>query len=32
MEAPHPFAGMLQGALMMMLFGIGTAPSADSGG
>jgi len=27
MEAPHPFAGMLQGALMMMLFGIGTAPA-----
>ena len=27
MEAPHPFTGMLQGALMMMLFGIGTAPA-----
>ena len=27
MEAHHPFAGMLQGALMMMLFGIGTAPA-----
>ncbi|NTV92833.1 MAG: sulfite exporter TauE/SafE family protein [Chlorobiaceae bacterium] len=27
MEARHPFAGMLQGALMMMLFGIGTAPA-----
>ena len=27
MEAHHPFAGMLQGAMMMMLFGIGTAPA-----
>ena len=27
MEAPHPFAGMLLGALMMMLFGIGTSPA-----
>ena len=27
MEAHHPFAGMLQGALMMLLFGIGTAPA-----
>jgi len=27
MEAHHPFAGMMQGALMMMLFGIGTAPA-----
>jgi uncharacterized protein len=27
MEAPHPFAGMLQGALMMMLFGTGTSPA-----
>ncbi len=27
MEAHHPFEGMLQGALMMMLFGIGTAPA-----
>ncbi len=27
MEAHHPFVGMLQGALMMMLFGIGTAPA-----
>ncbi|NTW89096.1 MAG: sulfite exporter TauE/SafE family protein, partial [Desulfobulbaceae bacterium] len=27
MEAHHPFAGMLQGSLMMMLFGIGTAPA-----
>ena len=27
MEAHHPVAGMLQGALMMMLFGIGTSPA-----
>jgi hypothetical protein len=27
MEAENPFAGMMQGALMMMLFGIGTAPA-----
>ena len=27
MEAHHPFTGMLQGALMMLLFGIGTAPA-----
>jgi uncharacterized protein len=27
MDAENPFAGMLQGALMMMLFGIGTAPA-----
>jgi len=27
MEATNPFAGMMQGALMMMLFGIGTAPA-----
>ena len=27
MEATNPFAGMMQGGLMMMLFGIGTAPA-----
>ena len=27
MEAKYPFAGMMQGALMMMLFGIGTVPA-----
>ena len=27
MEAENTFAGMMQGALMMMLFGIGTAPA-----
>jgi sulfite exporter TauE/SafE len=27
MEAGNPFGGMLQGALMMLLFGIGTAPA-----
>ncbi len=27
MEAKYPFAGMMQGSLMMMLFGIGTAPA-----
>ena len=27
MDAENPFAGMLQGALMMLLFGIGTAPA-----
>ena len=27
MDAGNPFAGMLQGALMMMLFGLGTAPA-----
>ncbi|NTW88448.1 MAG: sulfite exporter TauE/SafE family protein [Desulfobulbaceae bacterium] len=27
MESENPFAGMLQGALMMLLFGIGTAPA-----
>ena len=27
METHHPVAGMLQGALMMMLFGIGTSPA-----
>ncbi len=27
MEANYPFAGMMQGALMMMLFGIGTVPA-----
>jgi hypothetical protein len=27
MEAENPFAGMLLGALMMLLFGIGTAPA-----
>ena len=27
MEAHHPFAGMMQGALMMLLFGTGTTPA-----
>ena len=27
MEAKYPFAGMMQGSLMMMLFGIGTVPA-----
>ncbi len=27
MEAKYPFAGMMQGAIMMMLFGLGTTPA-----